>query len=388
MPGSDALRLGLMENGLTHLSSPTGWMLTRVKIGEGQRRGSVFVPMHWNSQFAGQARMGSLVASVVDPLSGQPESKHTPVNVEAWQPAWQAVLFSTDMSGTHRGWPQGKPEAGRPGMAGIREEARLDDLPYWVKVPGEDYTRHEFAGLRAPDDWQAWLAHTVGADLGPRLIATDRGPRSAPTGRGRSSDLAPSRASSLLQAGDAHGLNYHALLWVDGQPVAALYVATDYPAIDREAVAAAFREAPTDSAGRLALLAGRAPAGGEDVGRIVCSCFRIGEHAIHKAIDAGCTTLVLTVLGDARDIPAGVPSRAPQHQLGLRHLGGRPARWLRSAQWLDALQATARLPGLAQLSMPGSVEALGAGLKCGTHCGSCIPELKAMILSHQRGAAA
>ncbi len=38
--------------------------------------------------------------------------------------------------------------------------------------------------------------------------------------------------------------------------------------------------------------------------------------------------------------------------------------------------------------MPGSVEALGAGLKCGTHCGSCIPELKAMILSHQRGAAA
>jgi len=53
-------------------------------------------------------------------------------------------------------------------------------------------------------------------------------------------------------------------------------------------------------------------------------------------------------------INAGVPSRAPQHQLGLRHLGGRPARWLRFAQWLDAFQAAARLPGLAQLSMPGS----------------------------------
>jgi len=26
------------------------------------------------------------------------------------------------------------------------------------------------------------------------------------------------------------------------------------------------------------------------------------------------------VLRDARDIPAGVPSHAPQHQLGLRHL--------------------------------------------------------------------
>jgi len=41
--------------------------------------------------------------------------------------------------------------------------------------------------------------------------------------------------------------------------------------------------------------------------------------------------LVLAVLCDVLGIPAGVPSRAPQHQLGLRRLGGRPARWLRSA---------------------------------------------------------
>ncbi len=261
----DAGRLGLMENGLARISSPTGWMLARVKISEAQRRGSVFVPMHWNSLFAGQARMGSLVAAVTDPLSGQPESKHSPARVESWQPAWQAVLFS-------------------------RLEVRLDGLPYWARVTGEGFDRLELAGMESPGDWRSWLLGRIGA------------------------------SGVVLDAGDPVSLNYHALLWADGQPVAALYVATDYPAIDREAVTAAFREAPTDSAGRLALLAGHAPAGGEDVGHIICSCFRIGEHTIHKAIEAGFTT----------------------------------------------------------------VESLGAELKCGTNCGSCIPELKAMILSHQK----
>jgi len=35
--------------------------------------------------------------------------------------------------------------------------------------------------------------------------------------------------------------------------------------------------------------------------------------------------LVLVALGDARDIPAGVPSRAPQHQLAF-------------ATWADAMR--------------------------------------------------
>ena len=266
---ADADRLGLQENGLARINSPTGWMLARVRINEGQRPGSVFVPMHWNSQFAGQARMGSLIAAVTDPLSGQPESKHSPVNVEAWQPRWQAVLFS-------------------------RSEVKLGSLPYWVRMTENGFDRYELAALEQPHDWRLWLRERIAAE------------------------------GLTLDAGDPSSLNYHALLWADGQPVAALYVSPEYPAIDREAVGDAFREAPSDSAGRLALLAGRAPAGGEDVGRIVCSCFRVGEHAIHKAIDAGCTT----------------------------------------------------------------AEALGAELKCGTNCGSCIPELKAMILSHHKTKAA
>ena len=266
---ADAERLGLSAQGLARLSSPSGWMLARVKISAEQRPGSVFVPMHWNSQFAAQARMGSLVAAITDPLSGQPESKHSPVHVEAWQPAWQAVLFS-------------------------RGQVDLGDLPYWTRIPGEGFARFELAGTASAPDWRLWLQQRSGAE------------------------------GLIMEAGDALGLHYHAVLWQHGQPAAALYVSPEYPAIDREAVSDAFITPPADSAGRLALLAGRAPAGGEDVGRIVCSCFRVGEVAIHKAIAAGCVT----------------------------------------------------------------AEALGAQLKCGTNCGSCIPELKALIQAQQREAAA
>jgi len=255
----------LSERDLVRISSPTGWMLARVRISAGQRLGSVFVPMHWNSQFAAQARMGSLVAPVVDPLSGQPESKHTPVHVEAWRPAWQAVLFA-------------------------RSEVDLGDVPYWAKMTGDGFARHELAGFDTPENWHEWLQKHLNT------------------------------AGISLESGDACSLDYHHIFWAEGRPFAALYVAPHQPNIDREAISEAFITPPTDSSGRLALLAGGAPAGGEDIGKIVCSCFRVGEIAIHKAIERGCT----------------------------------------------------------------SAEALGAALKCGTNCGSCIPELRALIDAHHK----
>ena len=62
------------------------------------------------------------------------------------------------------------------------------------------------------------------------------------------------------------------------------------------------------------LLAGRHAAGG-DCGRLVCSCFEVGEQQIARAVRAGAAT----------------------------------------------------------------VRALGETLRCGTNCGSCVPELKALL---------
>jgi assimilatory nitrate reductase catalytic subunit len=50
--------------------------------------------MHWSDQFARRARVCSLIASVVDPLSGQPELKATAVSIRPVPVAWHGFVLS------------------------------------------------------------------------------------------------------------------------------------------------------------------------------------------------------------------------------------------------------------------------------------------------------
>src|SRR3569623_2033244 len=75
----DAARLGVREGTLLRLTSRWGAMFARAVLSEGQRPGQVFVPMHWTAQYAAHGRVDALVNPATDPLSGQPELKHTPV---------------------------------------------------------------------------------------------------------------------------------------------------------------------------------------------------------------------------------------------------------------------------------------------------------------------
>ena len=74
---------------------------------------------------------------------------------------------------------------------------------------------------------------------------------------------------------------------------------------------------------RISLLVGTPADPQADTGPTVCSCFGVGRNVIVKAIGEGC----------------------------------------------------------------GSAEALGAKLKCGTNCGSCVPELKSLIAQARAAAA-
>ena len=78
---SDATRFSLIDGGLARLTNHHGKATLRVVVTTNQERGSVFVPMHWNDETASAARIGSLVHAIVDPISGQPDSKATPVAV-------------------------------------------------------------------------------------------------------------------------------------------------------------------------------------------------------------------------------------------------------------------------------------------------------------------
>jgi anaerobic selenocysteine-containing dehydrogenase len=72
----DPRRLGLREGGLAHVFSRWGEAVVRAALDPGQRRGSVFLPFHWNAQTASAARADALLNPVTDPLSGEPASKH------------------------------------------------------------------------------------------------------------------------------------------------------------------------------------------------------------------------------------------------------------------------------------------------------------------------
>ena len=88
----DAVRYQLPADGLARIWSRHGVMVAKVAISEGQRPGSLFVPMHWNNQFARQGRVNNLLAAVTDPYSGQPESKQAAV----------AIAASRNMAGMRR----------------------------------------------------------------------------------------------------------------------------------------------------------------------------------------------------------------------------------------------------------------------------------------------
>ena len=92
----DAGLHGLTDADLARVESHWGRMLARVVLDPGQRRGSVFVPIHWSDAFARSARVDALVNPAVDPVSGQPESKHTPVRVAPFAAAWHAFVLARE----------------------------------------------------------------------------------------------------------------------------------------------------------------------------------------------------------------------------------------------------------------------------------------------------
>ena len=249
---SDATRFGLCDGQLARISSPRGVMVARVRLHEGQKRGEVFLPMHWNAAFSRQGKVNALVESRCDPASGQPESKQTAVRIMPWQPGWQGELYA-------------------------RELPELPSSVYW---------------------WRKASRLTLATDkpLLPWVM-----------------DYASGRGWQLQVA--QTGERSSVLAWHEGQLMLGFWEGTTLPELAHPVIEAAFQSPPVLLAERHALLNGQSVGRVVDPGRIICSCFSVGENAIREAIAGGCD----------------------------------------------------------------SVSALGQRLRCGTNCGSCVPELKTMF---------
>jgi len=90
----DADKYELDQKGFVKVTSRWGEALVRVRITKQLQPGHIFMSMHWNDSNAANAVVGRLVNPVTDPLSGQPELKHTPVQITKWSPKWHGFLLS------------------------------------------------------------------------------------------------------------------------------------------------------------------------------------------------------------------------------------------------------------------------------------------------------
>ncbi|MBA6327058.1 nitrate reductase [Colwellia sp. MB02u-6] len=72
----DAKALKIVDDEIIKISSNTGQATVHAKLDKSQRHDECFMPIHWNKQFASNANVSKLYASITDPLSGQAELKH------------------------------------------------------------------------------------------------------------------------------------------------------------------------------------------------------------------------------------------------------------------------------------------------------------------------
>ncbi len=231
----DAMELGIASAGLVEIESPYGKAVVRALITERQARGSLFVPMHWNDQFAAKARIDTVVAPVTDPFSGQPASKNVAIAARPLKVASYGFAVSV-----------AKP---------------LDlDAAYWAMAKAEGGWRLELAFDAVPENWIQWCRTHLGIP-----------------------DHIEPLGYADAQTGDLR------LAFFDGDRLlAAFFLARQPVAVARNWAIEQLTVQHAEMAKRFAVVAGRPGAGRMDPGATVCSCFSVGVNQIVAAVRGGC----------------------------------------------------------------------------------------------------
>lgn len=231
----DAKRFELTDGKLAQVCSETGAeIFLRVRVDERQQPGSIFVPMHWNLQFSGQARVGSLIKTVVDPISGQPEFKHAVANVKPCSASWYGFIIS-------------------------RQKPELKYSRYWARSRGKGFWRYEIAGQEQPDDWATHAKTLLNVE-------------------------ADEEWAEFYDKADGH---YRAARFVDGLLDSVIFIDSSILLPPRDWLISLFQKGSISAKDRLAILQGLPPTDAEDIGKIICACFNVGEKTIAKAIVEG-----------------------------------------------------------------------------------------------------
>jgi assimilatory nitrate reductase catalytic subunit len=239
----DAARHHIGDADLVRVSTGLGAILVRALISPRQQPGSIFVPMHWNDQFAARARADVLAAAVTDPISGQPASKNIPARIERF------------VAATY-------------GFAVLHRKTAHIEAEYWAMVKCAGGWRVELAFAANSPDWPAFATALVGGD-----------------------------ASEMAAYHDIETGRYRFACYEGGRLAGAIFLAPEPVAVSRDWAIAQLSTPGASRSARLPAIAGRPGKGTFDRGPTVCSCFGVGANEIAAAAVRGCTTVA--AIGEA-----------------------------------------------------------------------------------------
>jgi len=229
----DASIFRLQDKSLAIVESQWGEVIVRVSLSEQQRVGSVFVPIHWSQQFASQAGVDVLVNPAVDPISGQPEFKHTPVRIQSYSPQWYGFILS-------------------------RRKLKITNANYWVCSKGRGYWKYEIAGNDLQGDW---------AGCARNLLCSQE------------------EAVGWVEYFDNAKSRYRAARLTNDKLESCVFIGPDINLPERDYLADLFSKGELSDLDRASLLMGKPAANAEDRGPVVCACFNVGLNQITTAIN-------------------------------------------------------------------------------------------------------
>jgi assimilatory nitrate reductase catalytic subunit len=229
----DAAASAVQHDALARVSSAWGEVVVRVRVSDDQQVGNLFIPIHWNQQFSSLASVDCLVNPATDPVSGQPEFKHTPARIAPYAAAWYGFILS-------------------------RRQLDMRSAGYWSSARGKGLWRYEIAGEQPPGDWAAFAR---------ALLCSEDG------------------RIDWTEYFDAAASRYRAARLADGRLDSCIFIGPGFNLPARDWLAQLFEQDELDDSARTGLLTGRPGKGQKDAGRIVCACFSVGVNTILEAIE-------------------------------------------------------------------------------------------------------
>jgi assimilatory nitrate reductase catalytic subunit len=257
----DAAKAGLVHDSFARVSSPHGSCVLKVVVSDGQKRGSLFAPIHWSDETAWFARVGELVAPATDPYSGQPESKATRAAIAPLTFAYRGFALS-------------------------QERFTFPPGTWWSKMAVANGNGYMMATNYGPAFWREHVLAQFGA------------------------------GAELAEYFDEPRGSFRVAAFADRRLIGCLFIGSASAMPQLEAVKTLFGARTLNEVQRRAILSGKSIDGMPDPGPLICACFGVGLNTIRHALENGGAV---------------------------------------------------------------SIDDIGAVLRAGTNCGSCLPELKRIV---------